>query len=252
MACLPASATRGVVFDLDGVITLTAAVHARAWKEMFDGYWAERAKLGLPLPPAFDPAADYQHYVDGKPRYEGARAFLRARGIELPWGTPADAPGTQTVCGLGNRKNLLYQAIVEAEGVDTDPATVPVLRALRERGAKLAVATSSKNGRMILRKTGLAPLIDAVIDGNDIAAMQLRGKPAPDTFWEAAKRLTLEPAALVLVEDAEAGVAAGKLGKFACVVGIDRTGHAEALYQAGADQVYKDLRAWFGDYCRER
>jgi beta-phosphoglucomutase family hydrolase len=193
-------------FDLDGVVTRTARIHAAAWKELFDAL-LERRSPGRFQP--FDLPADYLRYIDGKPRYDGVRSFLAARGISLPDGDPADGPDRATVCGLGNRKNEIFLRLLEERGVEVSPGTVALVRALRARGARTAVATSSKNGRRVLARAGLLDLFDAVVDGEALAALGLPGKPAPDLFLEAARRLGVEPARGMVAEDALSGGRAG-------------------------------------------
>jgi beta-phosphoglucomutase family hydrolase len=207
-----------VIFDLDGVVTRTARVHAQAWKEAF-----------APLP--FDPQSDYLRYVDGKPRLDGVRSFLAARGIE------ADE---DEVRRIGERKNKLFLERVK-EGVETYDATVDLVRALRARGMRTAMVTASRNGAAILRAAGLEDLFDARVDGNDAARLGLAGKPAPDTFVHAAKLLGVPPARAAVVEDALAGVEAGRAGGFGQVIGVDRAGQAAALRAHGATRVVRDL-----------
>lgn len=242
---------RGVVYDLDGVLTMTASLHSRAWKRLFDEYFAEMQARGEAAPAPFDVAVDYPRFVDGKPRHDGIRDFLASRGLALPEGTIHDQPGTPTVIGLGKRKNDYYQALLETEGIDTDPHARALLLGLRAQGRKQAVATSSVSGRKILARTGLAAYVDAVVDGTDIAALRLKGKPDPDMFWEAARRLGVPPGELDLVEDAISGVQAGKAGRFATVVGVARANNGAALREAGADIVVADLgeimQQWLGE-----
>lgn len=237
----PAPPPLGVVYDLDGVLTMTADLHARAWKTLFDAYFKTRSILGESVPEPFRITVDYPLYVDGKPRLDGIRDFLASRGITLPLGTAADPPGTTTVVGLGALKNAHYQALLASEGITTDPHAETLLRQMRAAGRRQAVATSSASGRMILARTGLGAYLDAVVDGTDIAALGLKGKPAPDMFWEAARRMGALPSELDLVEDAIAGVQAGRAGGFACVVGVARNDNAAALHEAGADIVVADL-----------
>lgn len=230
-----------VLFDLDGVLTDTAAVHARAWKTMFDGFlraWAERQ--GQPFEP-FTIADDYKTYVDGKPRYDGVRSFLRSRGIELPEGTSEDAPDVETVRGLGNRKNVLVNRLLDDEGVVRYEGSLRLVEQLREQGIKLAVVSSSKNCVTVLKAADIAHLFDAVVDGVVAAERGLPGKPAPDTFLAAATDLGATPARAVVVEDAISGVQAGHAGGFGLVIGVDREGHPEALRSNGADLVVSDL-----------
>lgn len=231
----------GVLFDLDGVITKTAAVHARAWKAMFDDFlrqWSERTgRLQQP----FDIVEDYGRYVDGLPRSEGVASFLASRGIFLPPGQPDDPPGSQSITALGNRKNALLLDLIRRHGVDVYPSSVSLIGALRRAGYRLAVVSSSANCRAILQAAGLLELFDARVDGLDLARQRLRGKPAPDTFLEAARRLAVVPARAAVVEDATAGVEAGRAGGFGAVLGVDRLGHAQALLRAGATVVVRDL-----------
>jgi beta-phosphoglucomutase family hydrolase len=237
---LPA-ATRACLFDLDGVLTQTARVHAAAWKEMFDAFLAARAKqTGEPFVP-FDPLHDYDEYVDGRPRSDGVRTFLGARGVELPEGAPADPPGAETVAGLGNRKNDLVLALIRRRGVEVYEGSVQYVRAAREAGLRRAVVSSSANCREVLEAAGIDDLFEAEIDGIVAAREHLQGKPAPDTFLAGAAALGVPPAYAAVFEDALAGVAAGRAGGFGYVVGVDRTGQAEALREHGADVVVSDL-----------
>jgi beta-phosphoglucomutase family hydrolase len=230
-----------VLFDLDGVLTDTAAVHARAWKTMFDDFlrdWSQRH--GQPFEP-FTIASDYKTYVDGKPRYDGVRSFLLARGIDLPEGTSEDTPDTATVRGLGNRKNDLVNQLLDDEGVIRYEGSVRLVEQLREQGIKLAVVSSSKNCVTVLDAAGITHLFDARVDGVVAAERGLPGKPAPDTFLAAAADLGARPDRAVVVEDAISGVQAGQAGGFGLVIGVDREGHPEALRSNGADLVVKDL-----------
>jgi beta-phosphoglucomutase family hydrolase len=232
---------RGCLFDLDGVITQTAKVHAAAWKEMFDDYLRERAKrTGEKFVP-FDPVADYDEYVDGKPRADGTRSFLEARGIELPEGDDDDPPNAETVHGLGNRKNELVLKLIRDHGVEAYDGSVRYVRAARDAGLRRAVVSSSANCRDVLVAAGIEDLFEVRIDGVVAKQEHLRGKPAPDTFLAGARALGLEPAEAAVYEDALAGVAAGRAGGFGLVVGVDRVGQAEALKAHGADIVVKDL-----------
>src|SRR5829696_2338350 len=228
---------RACLFDLDGVLTRTATVHAAAWKEMFDGYLRERAAgTGEEFVP-FDPVADYARYVDGKPRYDGVRSFLTARGIELPEGEPGDLPGAETVRGLGNRKNELVLRMIREGSVEVYDGSVRYVEAARDAGLRRAVVSSSANTREVLRVTRLEHLFEAVVDGVTIDTEGLKGKPAPDTFIAGARGLGAEPGQAVVFEDALAGVEAGRAGDFGFVVGVDRVGHADALSEHGADVV---------------
>lgn len=233
--------TRGCLFDLDGVITKTAKVHNAAWKEMFDAYLRDRSRrTGEPFVP-FDPVKDYDEYVDGKPRYDGVRSFLAARGIELPEGEQDDAAQAETVHGLGNRKNELVLALIHQQGVQVYEGSVRYVRAVRDAGLGRAVVTSSANAEEVLVAAGIADLFDIRIDGVVAARERLEGKPAPDTFLAAARALDVAASAAAVFEDALAGVAAGRAGRFGFVVGVDRVGQAEALREHGADVVVDDL-----------
>ena len=231
----------GCLFDLDGVLTQTATVHAAAWKEMFDAFLRERAtRTGTPFEP-FDSVADYDEYVDGKPRYDGVRSFLRARGIELPEGAPDDPPSAETIHGLGNRKNELVLAMIHRQGVDVFEGSVRYVRAARDAGFGRAVVTSSANAHDVLVAAGIDDLFDVRIDGVVAERERLQGKPAPDTFRAAARALGVSAAQAAVFEDALAGVAAGRAGRFGFVVGVDRVGQAAALREHGADFVVADL-----------
>ena len=237
---LPAG-IRACLFDLDGVLTQTAKVHAAAWKEMFDAYLQNRAKrTGEPFVP-FDSVADYDEYVDGKPRYDGVRSFLASRGIELPEGEPSDPPSAETVRGLGNRKNELVLALLKRDGVETYEGSVRYVHAVRDEGLHTAVVSASANCKDVLEAAGISDLFEVQIDGVVAEQRHLRGKPAPDTFLEAAKELGVGPAEATVFEDALAGVEAGRAGSFGFVVGVDRTGQREALLAHGADVVVSDL-----------
>jgi beta-phosphoglucomutase family hydrolase len=228
------------LFDLDGVLTQTATIHAKAWKEMFDDYLRERAKrTGDDFAPFTDD--DYDEYVDGKPRYDGVRSFLESRGIELPDGTPDDEPGTETVDGLGNRKNDLVLALIERDGVDAYEGSVRYVRAARDAGVRRAVVSSSSNCRDVLDAAGILDLFEEIVDGIVATREGLKGKPAPDTFLAGARRLGVEARAAAVFEDAVAGVEAGRNGGFGHVVGVDRVGHADALRAHGASVVVRDL-----------
>jgi beta-phosphoglucomutase family hydrolase len=234
-------AIQACLFDLDGVLTQTAKVHAAAWKEMFDAFLREHAAgTGTPFEP-FDEVADYDEYVDGKPRYDGVRSFLAARGIELPEGTPDDPPSAETVHGLGNRKNDLVQEMIRRQGVQVYESSVRYVRAARDAGLRRAVVTSSANAQEVLVAAGIEDLFEVRVDGVVIGREGLKGKPAPDTFLAAAGKLGVEAAQAAVFEDALAGVEAGRGGRFGFVVGIDRVGQAEALRAHGADVVVSDL-----------
>ena len=230
-----------VLFDLDGVITNTATVHAACWKQMFDEYLQKRATQKGEVFHPFDSAADYRLYVDGKPRFDGVRDFLTSRGIQLPEGTPDDPQNAETVGGLGNRKNELVNKVIEERGVEPYEGSVKLIHQLRGRGFKIAVVTSSQNCATVLRAVKLDDFFDVQVDGNVIHARQLRGKPAPDTFLMAAKLLGVEPTRAVVIEDALSGVEAGSAGGFGLVIGVARKGNAEELRRHGAHLVVNDL-----------
>jgi beta-phosphoglucomutase family hydrolase len=229
------------LFDLDGVLTQTAKVHAKAWKQMFDEYLRDRARrTGEPFR-EFTVSGDYQRYVDGKPRRDGVRSFLGSRGIDLPLGTPDDSPDAETIYGLGLRKNDLVTALIHNEGVEPYEGSVRFVERAREQGLRTAVVSSSTNCRDVLVAAGIEQLFEARVDGEVAERERLAGKPAPDTFLAGARAVGTEPAECAVFEDAEAGVAAGRAGHFGQVVGVDRTGHAEALREHGADVVVQDL-----------
>lgn len=230
-----------VVFDLDGVVTDTARVHAAAWTEMFNDYLERRAEREKSAFVAFDPDADYRQYVDGKPRYEGVKSFLASRGIRLPYGDPSDSPETETVCGLGNRKNELFREELQKRGADVFQGTVDLIRDLRDHGFGTAIVSSSRNCLPVLESVGLTDLFDVRVDGVVAAEAGLKGKPDPDIFVAAAGRLGVSPERAVVVEDAISGVAAGRAGAFGLVIGVDRADGAEALREHGADVVTEDL-----------
>jgi beta-phosphoglucomutase family hydrolase len=237
---LPERVTAGL-FDLDGVLTDTAAAHDKAWKQMFDAFLRERAeRTGEPFV-AFDPVTDYGTYVDGKPRADGVRGFLASRGITLPEGSPGDGPDLETVNGLGNRKNQALLRRIHQEGVEVFEGSRRYLEAARDAGLRRVVVSSSANTAEVLRVTGLAALVEGWIDGLAIADQGLKGKPAPDSFLAGARCAGVEPAQAAVFEDALAGVAAGRAGRFGFVVGVDRVGHADALRAHGADVVVTDL-----------
>ncbi len=232
---------RACLFDLDGVLTQTAKVHAAAWKEMFDGFLRERAaRAGGPFRP-FDPVADYDEYVDGMPRYDGVRSFLAARGIDLPKGEENDPASMETVHGLGKRKNEIVLRLIREQGVEPYEGSVRYLRAAREAGLRRAVVSSSSNCREVLVAAGIEDLFEQRIDGIVAERDHLKGKPAPDTFLAAARALGVTPRQAAVFEDAIAGVAAGRAGGFSCVVGVDRVGQAAELRAHGADVVVSDL-----------
>ncbi|MGH7180636.1 MAG: HAD family hydrolase [Nitrospiraceae bacterium] len=230
-----------VLFDLDGVITQTAVLHAAAWKQLFDEYLKGlTARVGSSFVP-FDLEGDYQLYVDGKPRYDGVKAFLESRSLTLPWGTPDDPPGTETIYGLGNRKDEYFEVQVRKTGVVVYPGSLRYLRVVKAAGLRTAVVSSSHHCRKIIEAAGLTDLFEALIDGHEIDRLHLLGKPAPDTFLEAARRLAVPAAKAIVIEDAQAGVQAGHAGGFGLVIGVNREDQAEALRQHGADVVVADL-----------
>jgi beta-phosphoglucomutase family hydrolase len=237
---LPEAIT-ALLFDLDGVLTKTAAVHDKAWKQMFDAFLRQRAEAeGEEFKP-FDSGSDYNEYVDGKPRYDGVRSFLESRGIELPEGDPDDPPEAETVCGLGNRKNKLVLELIEKDGVEPYEGSVAFVKAAHAAGLRRAVVSSSANCQEVLEAAGIADLFEARIDGKVTDEKHLKGKPAPDTYLAGAAALGVEPAAACVFEDAVSGVEAGRAGNFGHVVGVDRVHHAAALREHGADVVVDDL-----------
>ncbi len=240
MLGLPES-VRACLFDLDGVLTQTAKVHAAAWKEMFDAFLRDRAAKGAEPFRPFDPVADYDEYVDGKPRYDGVRSFLAARNIELPEGEESDPPAADTVYGLGNRKNEIVQRMIDEQGVEAYEGSVRYVRAARDAGLKRAVVSSSSNCREVLVAARIDDLFEQRIDGLFAERDHLEGKPAPDTFLAGARALGVGPDRAAVFEDALAGVAAGRAGGFAYVVGVDRVGQADELRAHGADLVVSDL-----------
>ena len=230
-----------VLFDLDGVITKTAGLHAAAWKRLFDEYLERQAARGRSEFHPFDLEKDYRLYVDGKPRYDGVKSFLDSRGLTLPWGTPADGPDEETICGLGNKKDQYFEAQLREAHVVVYPSTVRCLRLAKASGLKSAVVSSSHHCRQIIDAVGLTTLFESLIDGHEIDRLHLRGKPAPDMFLEAARRLGVPAPKAIVIEDAQAGVEAGRAGGFGLVIGIDRQNQAEALRHHGADIVVADL-----------
>lgn len=230
-----------VVLDLDGVVTRTARLHARAWKDLFDEHLRALAdQTGGPFVP-FDIAVDYPAHVDGLPRLEGVRRFLASRGITLPEGAVSDPPDAETLHGLGNRKNAAFNRALAEDGVEVFPGAVRFIEHWRARGLKIALNSSSKNARLVLDTAGLTGLFDAIVDGTTAAAANLPGKPAPDTFLHAAALVGAPPQHACVVEDALAGVQSGRAGDFALVIGVDKGAGREALLAAGADMVVNDL-----------
>jgi beta-phosphoglucomutase family hydrolase len=230
-----------VLFDLDGVLTKTAEVHAAAWKRAFDGFLRKRAaETGEAFVP-FDMDADYRRYVDGKPREDGVAAFLEARGIKLPVGAPEEIPGLTSVHALSSLKDQYFMEHLKQHGVETYDATIALVRTLRTQEIKTAVVSSSHHCAAVLDSAGISHLFDARVDGQEVTRLGLKGKPAPDTFLDAARRLKAEPSRAVVVEDAIAGVQAGHAGGFGLVIGVDHIGHSQALREAGADLVVASL-----------
>jgi len=232
------------LFDLDGVLTDTASVHAAAWQHLFDEFLRRRDGAGFK---PFDPHDDYDAYVDGKPREAGVRDFLASRGITLPPGKPDDGPDQDTVYGLGNRKNAEVQRRIAEDGVRVFEGSRRYLAAAEAAGLRRIVVSSSANTALVLRVTGLAEFIEGRIDGVTLAERHLAGKPKPDSFLAGAELAAAPPAKAAVFEDALAGVAAGRAGGFGYVIGVDRVGQAEQLAADGADRVVKDLAELLAD-----
>ena len=231
---------RAAILDMDGVITRSARTHLGAWTRLFDDYLRERAeRTGGEFRPFTE--EDYYRYVDGKPRYEGAESFLQSRGINLAFGQPDDAPQVETVCGLGNRKNRYFLSHLKEHGVESYDSTKEFIKWFKGLGGRVAAISSSRNARAVLDAAGVTDMFDAIVDGVDSTKLNLKGKPQPDIFLEAARQLDVEPAHAVVFEDAIAGVEAGKAGAFGLVVGIDRQGNNTGLKEGGADIVVRDL-----------
>jgi len=230
------------IFDMDGVITQTAKVHARAWKRMFDEYLQRRGEREGESHESFDIDEDYRRYVDGKPRYEGARSFLASRGIAISDGDPDDPPDKETVCGLGNRKNQLFHELLESDGVEVWDDTIEQIGNWKQAGWKVAVFSSSRNCEAVLRAANVLDLFDAKVDGNDLDRLQLAGKPAPDMLLRAVEQLSVEPSRTVVLEDSVPGVRAARAGRFGLVVGVARDREASDLRNAGADCAVHDVR----------
>jgi len=216
-----------VLFDLDGVVTPTASIHEKAWADLF-------------APWGFD-GHDYLTYVDGRPRYDGVKAFLDSRGVQLPWGDPSDPPGDNTICAMGNRKDEMFNAVLARQGIAPYPGTMKVLDVLDRAGVPSAIVSSSKNAGTVLRAAGIADRFATLVDGVVAIEQHVAGKPAPAMFSYAAERLGVAAAEAVVVEDASSGVAAGRAGDFGLVVGVDRGGNRQALMEAGASIVVDDL-----------
>jgi beta-phosphoglucomutase family hydrolase len=232
---------KACLFDLDGVLTQTAKVHAAAWKQTFDEYLRRRAESTGEQFKEFDAHDDYDEYVDGLPRYDGVRNFLKSRGIELPEGTPDDPPTAETISGIGNRKNELVLKLIKEKGVEAYEGSVRFVKAARDAGLRRAVVSSSANCKDVLVAAGIEDLFEARIDGKVADEQHLKGKPAPDTFLAGARALGVDAAQAVVFEDALAGVEAGRAGGFGFVVGVDRVGQADALRKHGASVVVQDL-----------
>ena len=230
-----------ILFDLDGVITNTANLHANCWKQVFDEYLQKRASERQEAFRPFDLAADYQLYVDGKPRFDGVRDFLRSRGIQLPEGNLDDPASIETVHGLGNRKDHMVNRVITEVGVEAYTGTVQFIHQVRRDGFKIAVVTSSQHCDAVLRATKMEEFFEVRVDGNVIEKQRLAGKPAPDTFLAAARLLGVEPKRTVVIEDALSGVEAGSNGKFGLVIGVARKGNAEELKRHGAHLAVEDL-----------
>ncbi|ORA12806.1 beta-phosphoglucomutase family hydrolase [Mycobacterium asiaticum] len=238
---------RACLFDLDGVLTDTASVHTKAWKEMFDSFLSQRAEsTGEEFVP-FDPASDYRQYVDGKKREDGVRSFLQSRDIELPDGSADDSADTETIYGLGNRKNDMFQKVLHDDGVKVFEGSRRYLEAVAEAGLAIAVVSSSANTRDVLEITGLDQFVQKRVDGVTLREENIAGKPAPDSYLRGAELLDVEPKAAAVFEDAISGVQAGRDGNFGFVVGVDRVGQAEELRKNGADVVVTDLADLLGD-----
>jgi beta-phosphoglucomutase family hydrolase len=229
------------LFDLDGVLTDTASVHAEAWKEMFDVFLRERATREGAAFVSFDPVGDYEEHIDGKQRFDGVRSFLASRGIELPEGSRDDPADAETIGGLGNQKNQLVLGMIDRRGVHAYQGSVRFVRAARDAGLRRAVVSASANCRKVLEAAGITDLFEARVDGVVAEQKQLQGKPAPDMFLYAARILGVHPEEAAVFEDALAGVAAGRAGRFGFVIGVDRVGQADALRAHGADIVVSDL-----------
>lgn len=232
---------RTCLFDLDGVLTDTASVHTKAWTRMFDDFLRERATRADQQFVPFDPVEDYRTYIDGKKREDGVRAFLASRGITLPDGDAGDSADAETVHGLGNRKNKMFQQTLHTDGVTVFEGSRRYLQTVSEAGFAIAVVSSSANTREVLELTGLDRFVDVRVDGVTMREENIQGKPAPDSFLRAAQLLDTEPADAAVFEDALAGVEAGRAGSFGIVVGVNRLDQADALRRHGADVVVSDL-----------
>ncbi len=251
-ASVDIKAFRAWLFDMDGVLTKTASVHAEAWKEAFDAFLLDEAKRTGTTYAPFDKERDYEQYVDGEPREDGVRNFLAARGIKLPEGADDDPTDARTVEGLGNRKNDLVLEVMKTKGVAVFDGAVALVKELRTLGVKVAVVSASENTKAALKAAGIIDLFDTFVDGHVVKERHLAGKPAPDSYLEGARELGVEPAEAVVVEDALAGVEAGRAGHFALVVGVDNHdvvgthAYADQLHAHGADVVVTDLAELLG------
>ena len=230
-----------VLFDLDGVLTDSAKIHSVCWKRMFDAFLDDYGRRKGQVYAPFDIAADYRRYVDGKLRYDGVRSFLESRAIHLDQGYPDDPPEAETVCGLGNRKDLLVGEVLAKEGVAPYEGSLSLVRFLKDKGYAMAVVSASKNCRAVLDAARLTPFFEVVVEGSLAAEEGLAGKPSPATFLRAAELLGVAPERSVVLEDAVSGVQAGRSGGFGLVVGVAREGNAEELAENGADLVVEDL-----------
>lgn len=236
-----------VLFDLDGVLTPTAKIHAACWKRVFDNFLEHRAQAEeVPFVP-FDIQPDYLLYVDGKPRYPGVESFLASRGIQLPYGDPSAPPNQTTICGLGNSKDRYFASVLHEQGIAAESGAIALVQYLRAAGIKTAVVSSSRNCKEVLKVADIADLFDSVVDGKLAEQLNLPGKPAPDTFLYAAEQVGAQPRQAVVFEDAIAGVQAGKAGQFGLVVGVAHGDNAQALRENGADLVVTDLKEMLPD-----
>lgn len=230
-----------VLFDLDGVLTSTAKIHAKCWKKMFDEFLRKHAAENNEAFHPFDIKTDYKHYVDGRTRLDGVRSFLDSRGIQKPFGNPEDLPGWETICGLANRKFEMVVKVIESEGVEAYEGSINLVHFLRKSGFKTAVVSSSASCRSVLKAAKIDDLFDLIIDAEVAARLKLSSKPAPDTYLSAAEQLGVKPIRAVVVEDAISGVQAGHAGGFGLVIGVVREGNAKTLTENGADLIVTDL-----------
>lgn len=239
--CVRLSEVDGFLFDLDGVVTNTSALHSSAWKLLFDDFLKkDAARQGIPFKP-FDIDTEFKQYVDGKPRYEGVVSFLESRGIDLPWGEKDDHQEMETIYGLGNRKNRLFNELLGSRGAEVFETSLSLLKDLRSRGIKTAVVSSSKNCPSVMKSAGITELFDVRMSSIEAEEMELAGKPAPDVFLKAAEMLDVKPERAVVIEDAISGVQSGRAGGFRHVIGVAREGEEDDLRKNGADIVVSDL-----------